>query len=111
MASAPRFTSVTNVDHVAVRESVVKAVQTLGYDYPPPVKRPSTGNSTARAVAACARPRVPIILSSDLLAQLLVDVFPCRRARSKRIYDSSHMTVTLRYEISIRMLTQHNQEY
>ena len=26
--------SVTNVDHIAVRESVVKAVQTLGYDYP-----------------------------------------------------------------------------
>ena len=38
---------VTNVDNVAIRESVVKAVQTLGYDYPPPVKRPSTGNSSA----------------------------------------------------------------
>ena len=30
----PRLPSVTNVDHIAVRESVVKAVQTLGYDYP-----------------------------------------------------------------------------
>ena len=27
----PRLPSVTNVDHI---ESVVKAVQTLGYDYP-----------------------------------------------------------------------------
>ena len=63
MASVPRFPSVTNIDHVAVRESVVKAVQTLGIDYPPPVKRPTTGSSSAsRAAAACARPRVPIIL-------------------------------------------------
>ena len=30
----PRLPSVTNVDNIAVRESVVKAVQTLGYDYP-----------------------------------------------------------------------------
>ena len=30
----PRLPSVTNVDDIAVRESVVKAVQTLGYDYP-----------------------------------------------------------------------------
>ena len=29
----PRLPSVTNVDHIAVRGSVVKAVQTLGYDY------------------------------------------------------------------------------
>ena len=54
----PRFKSVTNVDHVAVCKSVVKAVQILGCDYPPPVKRPSTGNSSARAVA-CAWPCVP----------------------------------------------------
>ena len=26
--------AVTNINHVAVGESVVKAVQTLGYDYP-----------------------------------------------------------------------------
>ena len=70
MASVPRFPSVTNLDHVAVHESVVKTVQTLGYDYLAPVKRPSTGNSSAsRGVAACARLRVPIILSSNLLAQ------------------------------------------
>ena len=35
MASVvPRFLSLTNVDHAAFRESVVKAVQTLGYEYP-----------------------------------------------------------------------------
>ena len=39
MASVPRLPSVTNVDHVGV---CVKCVQTLGYDYPPPVKWPST---------------------------------------------------------------------
>ena len=39
---------VTNVDYVAVRGSVVKAIHTSGYDYLAPVKQPSTGNSSAR---------------------------------------------------------------
>ena len=43
-------------------------------------------------------------------SKLLVGVFPCRRARSNGIYDISHVTVMLHYDISIRMLTQHNQE-
>ena len=47
IAYSTQIPSVTNVDQVAVRESVVKAVQTSGYGYMPPVKRPSTGNNSA----------------------------------------------------------------
>ena len=53
MASVPRFLSVSNVDHVAVGESVVKAVQTLGYDCPPPVSNVdhvAVGESVVKAV-------------------------------------------------------------
>ena len=116
MASLPRFPSVTNVEHVGV---CVKAVQTLGYDYPPPVKRPSTGKQLRAELLPPVLGRLPPVLGcvfrSYYLAiyspsKLLEGVFPCRKARSNGVYDISHVTVMLHYEISIRMLTQHNQE-
>ena len=116
MASVPRFPSVTNVDHVGV---CVKAVQTFGYDYPPPLKRRSTGGNSSAELLPPVLGRLPPVLGCVfrsyylaiyLPSKLLVGVFPCRRARSNGIYDISHVTVMLHYEISIRMLTQHNQE-
>ena len=81
MVSVPRFPSVTNVDNVAVRESVVKAVQTLSYDYPPPVKWPNTGNTELLPpVLGCVFRSY--YLAIYLPSMLLVSVFPCRRARS-----------------------------
>ena len=88
---------VTNVDNVAVRESVVKAVQTLGYDYPPPVKRPSTGNSSA--VAELLSPVFGRVFRSYYLAiyspsKLLVGVSHADELEARNIR-RSHMTVTL----------------
>ena len=61
----PRLPSVTNVDHIAVRESVVKAVQTLGYDYPTKEQL----DAVEQAIPATTRP-----------VKLLVGVFSTQTA-------------------------------